>query len=76
MGWLGAFAIQPLFAALGFMPIVLAIAGGIAYTLGVIFFAWHKLPHKHAIFHVFVLAGSLIHYVAIAIYVVGQSTNL
>ena len=76
MGWLGAFAIQPLFAALGFMPIILAIAGGIAYTLGVIFFAWHKLPHNHAIFHVFVLAGSLIHYVAIVIYVVGQSTNL
>lgn len=70
MGWLGAFAMQPLFEALGGMPIALAVAGGVAYTLGVIFFAWHKLPHNHAIFHVFVLAGSLFHYVAIAMYVV------
>lgn len=70
MGWLGVFAMQPLFDALGLMPIALAAAGGIAYTLGVIFFAWHKLPHNHAIFHVFVLAGSLLHYVAIAMYVV------
>jgi hemolysin III len=70
MGWLGVFAVQPLFAALGIVPIVLAVAGGIAYTLGVIFFAWHKLPHNHAIFHVFVLAGSIIHYIAIAMYVV------
>lgn len=70
MGWLGVFAIQPLFAALGGVPIALAFGGGVAYTLGVIFFAWHKLPHNHAIFHVFVLAGSIAHYIAIAMYVV------
>ena len=70
MGWLGIFAIQPLFHVLGIMPVVLAVAGGIAYSLGVIFFAWHKLPHNHAIFHVFVLAGSIIHYLAVVIYVV------
>ena len=70
MGWLGIFAIQPLFQVLGIMPVVLAVAGGIAYSLGVIFFAWHKLPHNHAIFHVFVLAGSIIHYLAVVIYVV------
>ncbi len=70
MGWLGVFAIQPLFQILGIMPVVLAVAGGIAYSLGVIFFSWHKLPHNHAIFHVFVLAGSIIHYLAVVIYVV------
>jgi hemolysin III len=70
MGWLGVFAVQPLFAALGIMPIILAVAGGLAYTLGVIFFAWHKLPHNHAIFHVFVLAGSILHYAAVVAYVV------
>jgi hemolysin III len=70
MGWLGVFAIQPLFQALGIMPVVLAVAGGIAYSLGVIFFAWHRLPHNHAIFHVFVLAGSIIHYFGVVIYVV------
>lgn len=70
MGWLGVFAVQPLLAALGFVPIVLAIAGGLAYTLGVVFFAWHRLPHNHAIFHVFVLAGSVLHYLAVIMYVV------
>lgn len=70
MGWLGVFALQPLFDALGIMPIILAVIGGIAYTLGVIFFAWHRLPHHHAIFHILVLAGSIFHYLAVAIYVI------
>jgi len=70
MGWLGIFALQPLFEALGIMPIIFATVGGIAYSLGVIFFAWHRIPHNHAIFHIFVLAGSIFHYLAIAIYVV------
>lgn len=70
MGWLGVFAVQPLLAALGMVPIALAVAGGIAYSLGVIFFAWHRVPHNHAIFHVFVLAGSVLHYFAVVIYVV------
>lgn len=70
MGWLGVFAVQPLLAALGMIPIALAVAGGIAYSLGVIFFAWHRVPHNHAIFHVFVLAGSVLHYFAVVIYVV------
>jgi hemolysin III len=70
MGWLGVFAVQPLLAALGVMPIALAVAGGIAYSLGVIFFAWHRIPHNHAIFHVFVLAGSVLHYLAVVIYVI------
>ena len=70
MGWLGAFAIQPLLAALGFVPIVLTIAGGLAYSFGVIFFAWNRIPHNHAIFHVFVLAGSILHYLAVVVYVV------
>lgn len=70
MGWLGAFAIQPLSAALGFIPTVLTIAGGAAYSLGVIFFAWKSIRHHHAIWHLFVLAGSVLHFLAIAIYVI------
>lgn len=70
MGWIGIFAMQPLFNALGGVPIALAVAGGLAYTLGVIFFAWHKIPHNHAIFHVFVLVGSILHYIAVIAYVV------
>jgi hemolysin III len=70
MGWMGAFAIQPLVQLLGAMPVILAIAGGLAYTLGVVFFPWKSIRHHHAIFHVFVLAGSILHYLAVLIYVV------
>jgi hemolysin III len=75
MGWLGVFAIQPLFNSLGIMPVILAVAGGIAYTLGVIFFPLKSIRHHHAIFHVFVLAGSIIHYAAIVLYVVPHTTT-
>jgi hemolysin III len=73
MGWLGVFAIQPMLEALGMVPVLLAVAGGVAYTLGVIFFAWHRIQHHHAIFHVFVLAGSILHYAAVILYVVPHS---
>lgn len=70
MGWIGVIAIQPVFTALGFMPIALIVAGGIAYSLGVIFFAWKRFRHHHAIWHLFVLAGSICHFLAISIYVI------
>jgi hemolysin III len=76
MGWVGVFAVEPLLAALGFVPIALVVAGGISYSLGVIFFAWKRIQHHHAIWHVFVLAGSIFHYLAIAIYVVPFVVNL
>ena len=76
MGWLGVFSLQPLFNALGIMPVALAVAGGIAYSLGVIFFPWKSIKHHHAIFHVFILAGSIIHYVAVVLYVVPHATTL
>jgi hemolysin III len=76
MGWIGIVAVQPLFAALGFAPIALIVAGGIAYSIGVIFFAWHSLKHHHAIWHIFVLAGSIFHFLAIAIYVIPYSLKV
>jgi len=70
MGWIGAAGVRPLFESLGFAATALAVTGGLAYTLGVVFFAWQRLPHNHAIFHVFVLTGSVLHYLAVVIYVV------
>lgn len=69
MGWLGVIAVQPLYFALGLMPLILVVAGGVSYTLGMIFFGWKSIKHHHAIFHVFVLAGSIMHFIAIAAYV-------
>ena len=76
MGWLGVFAVQPMLERLGPVAVMLAVAGGVSYTLGVIFFAWPRIRHHHAIFHVFVLAGSILHYAAVILYVVPYSANL
>ena len=70
MGWLGVFAVQPLLNALGMSAVILTVAGGVAYSLGVIFFPWKSIKHHHAIFHVFILLGSIIHYAAVVLYVV------
>jgi hemolysin III len=69
MGWIGVIAVQPLYIALGMAPLVMLVGGGLSYTFGVIFFGLHRIRHNHAIFHVFVLGGSIMHYLAIAIYV-------
>ena len=76
MGWIGVFGLRPLFDAVGATAIALLVAGGVAYSLGVIFFAWHRIPHNHAIFHVFILAGSILHYAAVVLYVVPYPVNL
>ncbi|MEO7539111.1 MAG: hemolysin III family protein [Pyrinomonadaceae bacterium] len=70
MGWIGIIAVGPLYSAMGLTPIVLIVAGGISYTLGTIFFGWHSLRHHHAIWHLFVLGGSLLHFIAIAGYII------
>jgi len=69
MGWLGVIAAQPLYLALGAAPLALVVAGGLSYTAGMIFFGWHGLRHHHAIFHVFVLVGSILHFIAVAAFV-------
>lgn len=76
MGWVGIVAIEPIYNAVGIVPLILAVAGGFSYTLGIIFFGWQSLKHHHAIWHIFVLTGSLFHFVAIAGYVIPYTTNL
>ena len=75
MGWIGVFAVQPLSAALGFGAVALVVAGGLAYSIGVIFFAWKSIRHHHAIWHIFVLMGSVFHFLAIALYVIPYRVN-
>lgn len=69
MGWIGIVAVQPLYQAVGIVPIALIIAGGASYSLGTIFFGWHSLKHHHAIWHLFVLCGSVLHFIAIAAFI-------
>ncbi|MFO7602261.1 MAG: hemolysin III family protein [Gammaproteobacteria bacterium] len=70
MGWVGLVAIKPLLASLSFNGLLWLIIGGGFYTLGIVFYALdHKVRYFHAIWHLFVLAGSISHYCVILLYV-------
>jgi hemolysin III len=70
MGWVVVIAIRPLMKVLPVSGMVWLVAGGVFYTIGVIFYVLDKkILHGHGIFHVFVLAGSISHYIAILWYV-------
>lgn len=69
MGWLIVIALKPLLRALPMGGFLLLALGGMAYTLGVIFFKAEKMPFNHAIWHGFVLFGSGCHYLSLLIYV-------
>ena len=69
-GWLIVFATVPLLHAITTPGLVWLGAGGLAYTLGMFFFAYDRLSYFHAAWHIFVLAGSIAHYFAILFYVV------
>ncbi len=71
MGWIVLVAVKPLLAALGTAGFTFLAAGGALYTIGIIFFAYDtRFRHWHGIWHLFVIAGSLLHFVAICFYVV------
>lgn len=70
MGWLIVFAIVPLIEKMPVMGMRWFVAGGVAYTLGAILYAIRKIPFNHAIFHVFTMAGSICHFVAVYRYVI------
>ena len=69
-GWVVVFAVAPLVRAIGWQGLMWLGAGGVAYTLGIIFFALDRLRYFHAAWHLFVLAGSIAHYFGILFYVV------
>ena len=61
MGWMAVLPIRPLLSSLSPGALWLLFGGGLFYTLGVVFYRWHGLEYHHAIWHVFVLAGSACH---------------
>lgn len=69
MGWLVMVAIKPLVAALPAGGVKLLVAGGLCYTGGAVFYLWKRLPYHHAIWHLWVLAGSACHWAAVFIHV-------
>lgn len=69
MGWLVVIAIVPLLQNLPAAGFAWLAAGGLAYTIGVVFFVWKQLPFNHAIWHLFVLAGSVCHVISVCLFV-------
>ena len=70
MGWIVLVAIKPLIAGLGMAGFIWLAAGGVLYTVGIIFYAFdERFRHWHGIWHLFVMAGSLAHFIAILRYV-------
>ncbi|GGK12358.1 PAQR family membrane homeostasis protein TrhA [Luteimonas terricola] len=65
MGWLVLVAIKPVLAALDAWTFGWLVAGGVFYTLGTVFYHRESIPYSHAIWHLFCIAGSVCHYVAV-----------
>ncbi|KAB2496348.1 PAQR family membrane homeostasis protein TrhA [Priestia endophytica] len=69
MGWLIVLAWDPLASSLAGPGLNLLVVGGVLYTIGSIFYVWRGFPYHHAIWHIFVLGGTITHYLAILLYV-------
>ena len=65
MGWIIVINIKTVLLLVPFNILMFIVLGGIAYTVGCIFYAADKMPYNHFIWHLFVLTGSALHYVAI-----------
>ncbi len=70
LGWMVVVAIRPLYLTLPLGGLVWLVAGGVFYTAGTVFYLGHRIPFNHAIWHAFVLAGSLCHFWSVMWYVI------
>ena len=70
MGWLVVLAMDPLISALPEGGLWLLVLGGVAYSVGVIFYIWEKLPYGHAVWHVFVFLGTVLQFFSVLLYVI------
>ena len=73
MGWMVVAVGGALWRSMPPVPFRLVVAGGLAYTGGLVFYGWKKLPYSHMIWHLFVLAGSVLHFLAILLSFAGPS---
>lgn len=73
MGWLVLLVLRPLLEALPMPGVLLLVAGGFSYTFGAVFYLWKTLPYHHAIWHLFVIGGSVCHWYAVYEYVVPRA---
>jgi hemolysin III len=72
MGWLAIIAIKPMIEMLPDGMMKWIVLGGLFYTLGIIFYVWKKVPYNHAVWHLFVLGGSTMHFFGMLFYLALQ----
>jgi len=70
MGWLIVFDFSALSNLVDPNAVLLLMAGGLAYTVGIVFYAIEKIPYNHVIWHLFVLAGAICHFFMVFFYVI------
>ena len=70
MGWIAIFTIKPIINMTSLSFFMWILGGGIVYSLGTIFYSVRSIPYNHAIWHVFVLAGTILHFVGILLHLV------
>lgn len=70
MGWLAVFVIDPLVSTLDSTGLALLVAGGLAYTVGVVFYIFERIPFSHTIWHTFVFAGTTLQFFSVLFYVI------
>jgi len=75
LGWLVLVAIEPLLESVAAGGLILLLAGGLCYSLGVIFYVWKRLAYHHAVWHLFVMAGSVLHFFSIFFYVLPPASG-
>lgn len=70
LGWMIVIAVKPLMGVMAPGGLWLLLAGGLLYTFGVVFYVWDKFPFNHAIWHLFVMGGSICHFLMVVLYVI------
>lgn len=70
MGWAIVIALKPTLELVPHAALILMALGGLAYTGGVVFYLWQRLPYNHAIWHLFVIAGSTLHFFAVFFFII------
>ncbi len=70
LGWVVLIALKPMLNSVGIGGLILLLAGGLCYSIGVIFYLMKSVTYHHAVWHLFVLAGSAFHFFAVLYYVI------
>ena len=76
MGWLVVIALRPMLRVVPADGLWLLLAGGLCYTVGTVFYVWKRLPYHHAVWHLFVLGGSVCHFFSVLAAVIPRAGTL